>query len=267
MPLLQPPTNTTQPPRAHACTASRHASGRPTASNTTSWSASRSAGHRSRRLGLRAALGVAVGERDRAALGDQQRGEHLAHRAAAEHADVGRDRAGRARGRSRGRPPRAAPPSRRRRARARPGPRAGPPRARPSARRSRPAASAGRCRSATGRPGSAGRCRRRPSRRPAHARRCPRARRPSRGRSGRGSAVIIGCPRCHIFTSVPQVVAASIRTSTSPGPGTGSGTSRTRRSSSPNSSAALTAPPRPCTPRRRAGRRARRRSQRVGTAR
>ena len=59
--------------------------------------------------------------------------------------------------------------------------------------------------------------------------------------------MIIGCPRCHIFTSVPQVVAASIRTSTSPGPGTGSGTSRTRRSSSPNSSAALTAPPRPCT--------------------
>ena len=47
--------------------------------------------HRARLLGLGAALGVAVGERDRAALGDQQRGEHLAHRAAAEHAHVGRD--------------------------------------------------------------------------------------------------------------------------------------------------------------------------------
>ena len=47
--------------------------------------------HRARRLGLGAALGVAVGEGDGAPLGDEQGREHLAHRAAAEHAHVGRD--------------------------------------------------------------------------------------------------------------------------------------------------------------------------------
>ena len=240
------------PPGAQASTAARHASGRPTASNTTSQSASRLGAHRPGRLGLRAALGVAVGERDRAALVHEQRGEHLAHRAAAEHAGVGRELARAARGRSRGRRPRAARPSRRRRRRARPGPRAARPPAPPAPRRSRRAPSAV-SRQICGRPARArrGTRRRRPSRPPARARRCPRARPPSRGRSAPGRRRAAGWPRRHIFTSVPQVVAASIRTTTSPA--AGHRVRRPPRRAGPRGrsrTAALTAARPPSAPRR-----------------
>ena len=220
-------------------------------------------GHRSRRLGLRPALGVAVGERDGAALGDEQRGEHLAHRAAAEDAGVGGDLAcGRAVERVDGGGERL-------------GHRGG----------GGLQAVGDGVQGLLGRRHQLGEAAQQPARvaadlRPAGlavaagaagdrvADQHPLARVLAQAghlvaEAGRGRRVIIGCPRRHILTSVPQVVAASIRTSTSPGPGTGSATSSTRRSSSPNSSAALTASRHGLVARRRhAGRRAPRRSPR-----
>ena len=79
---------------------------------------------------------------------------------------------------------------------------------------------------------------RRPRGRP-RARRARRPRPPPPGRRTRGrrrwarAGSSPGWPRRSVFTSVPQVSAASIRSTTSPAPGSGTGTCSSRRSPGP----------------------------------